>query len=37
VMVKSSKETMKASAAPALMPGIRSGKVTRLKACHGVA
>ena len=37
VMVKSSNETMKAKAPPDKMPGTSSGKVTRLKARHGVA
>src|SRR4030095_266612 len=37
VMVKSSNEMMKASAAPEEIPGVSNGKVTRRKACHGVA
>src|SRR5437899_1344555 len=36
-MVKSSKETMKASAAPDMMPGASSGSVMRLNAFQGVA
>ena len=37
VMMKSSKDSEKASRAAAAMPGATSGKVTRRNVCHSLA